>query len=62
MSYSLSATEQLSENIAKLIPGEGVTEVSIKVTDETDNEPEFSILAVRDIISEDNSGGVLSKA
>tara|TARA_Y100000590_G_scaffold98080_1_gene111605 strand:+ start:2084 stop:2935 length:852 start_codon:yes stop_codon:yes gene_type:complete len=55
LSYSLSATEQLSENIAKLIPGEGVTEVSIKVTDETDNEPEFSILAVRDIISEDNS-------
>jgi hypothetical protein len=50
-----SASEQLSHGISKIIPGEGVTEVSIEITDETDDEPDFSILAVRDILLQDNS-------
>ncbi len=50
-----SASEQLSHGISKIIPGEGVTEVSVRFTDEKDDNPDFSILAVRDILSQDNS-------
>tara|TARA_B100001250_G_scaffold144470_1_gene123697 strand:- start:1049 stop:1933 length:885 start_codon:yes stop_codon:yes gene_type:complete len=50
-----SASEQLSANIGNLIPGEGVTEVSIEITDEKDDDLDFSILAVRDIVPRANS-------
>tara|TARA_Y100000590_G_C15661146_1_gene992659 strand:- start:499 stop:1383 length:885 start_codon:yes stop_codon:yes gene_type:complete len=50
-----SAAEQISHGISKLIPGEGVTEVSVEVTDEKSHNPDISILAVRDILSRDNS-------
>ena len=50
-----SASEQLSVGIGKLIPGEGVTEVSIELTDEKDDNADVSILAVRDIASTDKS-------
>jgi len=50
-----SASEQLSATIGNLIPGEGVTEVSIEITDEKDDDPDISILALRDIYSEKNS-------
>ena len=38
---------KISKSVADLIPGEGVTEVSIDI--EKNSEPKFSILAVRDI-------------
>ena len=38
-----------------LIPGEGVTEVSVEITDEKSDDPDFSILALRDLSSTDNS-------
>ena len=50
-----SASEQLSVGIGKLIPGEGVTEVSIELTDEKDDNADVSILAVRDIATTDKS-------
>ena len=50
-----SASEQLSVGIGNLIPGEGVTEVSIELTDEKDDNADVSILAVRDIASTDKS-------
>jgi len=49
------ASEKISSGIANLIPGEGVTEVSVEITDETSDDPDFSILALRDLSSTDNS-------
>jgi len=50
-----SASGQISAGIGNLIPGEGVTEVSIELTDEKDDDADVSILAVRDIASTDKS-------
>ena len=38
---------KISESVAGMIPGEGITEVDIKVTES--KEPSYSILTVRDI-------------
>ena len=53
---------KISSTLGSLIPGEGVTEVSVQVSDfiggsigtEEDN-PDFEILGVRDILSKENS-------
>ena len=42
-----NASAQFSEFVAGLVPGEGLTEVNIQFKDR--QEPDFSILAVRDI-------------
>ena len=42
-----NAAGKISKMAADLIPGEGVTEVSIDI--EKNSEPKFNILAVRDI-------------
>ena len=44
---------KISKMAADLIPGEGVTEVSINI--EKDSEPKFDILAVRDIDKTENT-------
>jgi len=47
------ASEKISSTIGNLIPGEGVTEVSVEIREE--NNPDFEILGVRDILSKENS-------
>lgn len=44
---------KISQYAAGLIPGEGITEVNIKIKDQ--QEPEFTILGVRDISKTENS-------
>ena len=51
----LFGTVSAAEMLQKLIPGEGVTEVSVEFEDAVDNDINFSILGVRDISSTDNS-------
>ena len=52
-SSNLSAEENLSSIIKNLIPGEGHTEVSIQINE--DDDPDFEILAVRDISADEKS-------
>ena len=47
------ASEEISSIIGNLIPGEGVTEVSVEIREE--DNPDFEILGVRDILSKENS-------
>jgi len=46
-------SENVSEVFSNLIPGEGITEASIQINE--DDNPDFEILAVRDISSEEFS-------
>ena len=46
-------SEKISEYTIGLIPGEGVTEVSVEIREE--DNPDFEILGVRDILSKENS-------
>jgi len=46
-------SEKISEKVAGWIPGEGHTEASIELRDE--GNPDFEILAVRDILAQTNS-------
>ena len=48
-----NASQKISKIAADLIPGEGVTEVNIGI--EKDSEPDFTILAVRDIDKTENT-------
>jgi len=48
-----NASQKISKIVADLIPGEGVTEVNIGI--EKDSEPDFNILAVRDIEKTENT-------
>ena len=48
-----NASQKISKIAADLIPGEGVTEVSIDI--EKNSEPNFNILAVRDIEKTENT-------
>ena len=47
------ASEKISSILGNLIPGEGVTEVSVEIREE--DNPDFEILGVRDILSKENS-------
>ena len=48
-----NASQKISKIVADLIPGEGVTEVNIGI--EKNSEPDFNILAVRDIEKTENT-------
>ena len=47
------ASEKISSTLGNLIPGEGVTEVSVEIREE--DNPDFEILGVRDISANENS-------
>ena len=47
------ASEKISSILGNLIPGEGVTEVSVEIREE--DNPDFEILGVRDISANENS-------
>ena len=49
------ALNKVSEKISNLIPGEGITEVSLGYNDGDEDQLNFSILGVRDIQATDNS-------
>jgi len=49
------ALNKVSEKISNLIPGEGITEVSLDFNDGEEDQLNFSILGVRDIKVKDNS-------
>ncbi len=49
------ALDKVSEKISNLIPGEGITEVSLDYNDGDEDQLNFSILGVRDIKAKDNS-------
>ena len=49
------ALNKVSEKISNLIPGEGITEVSLDYNDGDEDQLNFSILGVRDIEATDNS-------
>ena len=50
-------SEKISSTIGNLIPGEGITETSVELRDNNEGSGnyQFSILGVRDILSEENS-------
>ena len=50
-------SEKIASSIENLIPGEGITETSVELRDnnEGNGNYQFSILGVRDILSEENS-------
>ena len=47
------ASKIVSNFVSTVIPGEGVTEASVEIKE--DEDPDFEILAVRDILSKNNS-------
>ena len=49
------ASEKISSTIGNLMPGEGITEVSLDYNNGDDDQLNFSILGVRDIKATDNS-------
>jgi hypothetical protein len=49
------ALNKVSEKISNLIPGKGITEVSLDYNDGDEDQLNFSILGVRDIETTDNS-------
>ena len=49
------ALDKAAEKISNLIPGEGITEVSLGYNDGNEDQINFSILGVRDIEATDNS-------
>jgi len=49
------ALNKVSEKISNLIPGKGITEVSLDYNDGDEDQLNFSILGVRDIDATDNS-------
>ena len=50
-----SLDAKISKYISNLIPGEGLTETSIKLNDKDEDQIKFSILGLRNILEEDNS-------
>ena len=52
-SYANELEKNVAKSIAEFIPGEGHTEASIELRDE--GNPDFEILAVRDILAQTNS-------
>ncbi len=54
-SNSGEISSKISEYVSNLIPGEGLTETSIKLNDKDEDQIKFSILGLRNILEEDNS-------
>lgn len=48
-------SEKTSSFVSGLIPGEGITEVEVNYGEKIDNNYQFKILGVRDIVPKDNS-------
>ena len=48
-------SEKVSSTVSSLIPGEGITEVEVNYSENYDNNYQFKILGVRDIIPNENS-------
>ena len=47
-------TKNISSTIGNLMPGEGITEVSLDYNDDDEDQINFSILGVRDINATEN--------
>lgn len=54
-SHADDVSKQVSEYISNIIPGDGLTETSIKLNDKDEDQIKFSILGLRNILEEDNS-------
>ncbi len=54
-SNSGEISSKISEYVSNLIPGEGLTETSIKLNDKDEDQIKFSILGLRNILAQDNS-------
>ena len=54
-SHADDVAKQVSEYISNIIPGEGLTETSIKLNDKDEDQIKFSILGLRNILEDDNS-------
>ena len=54
-SHADDVSKKVSEYISNIIPGEGLTETSIKLNDKDEDQIKFSILGLRNILEEDNS-------
>ncbi len=54
-SHADDVSKQVSEYISNIIPGEGLTETSIKLNDKDEDQIKFSILGLRNILEDDNS-------
>ena len=54
-SHADDVSKQVSEYISNIIPGEGLTETSIKLNDKDEDQIKFSILGLRNVLEEDNS-------
>ena len=50
-----SASEQISHKLSQLVPGDGITEVSLEIKGDGSDEVDFSFLGVRDIYLQENS-------
>ena len=48
-------SEKISSTIGSLVPGEGLTELDIKLSDKDDNDPQFNILILRDLHKKETS-------
>ena len=54
-SHADDVSKKVSEYISNIIPGEGLTETSIKLNDKDEDQIKFSILGLRNILEDDNS-------
>lgn len=48
-------SEKISESILGAIPGEGITEFDIQITDKDNNEPTFNLLLLRNLNKQDDT-------
>ena len=49
------ASKKFSQYIIGAIPGEGITEFDIKLSDKDDNDPQFNLLILRDLYKQERS-------
>ena len=49
------AAEKISSTIGNMIPGGGITEFDIKLSDKDDNDPQFNLLILRDLRKKETS-------
>ena len=54
-SHADDVSKKVSEYMSNIIPGEGLTETSIKLNDKDEDQIKFSILGLRNILEDDNS-------
>ena len=49
------ASEKISEKVLSVIPGEGVTEFDIELSDQDNNDPRFNLLLLRNLNKQQDS-------